>query len=133
LFSTDTFSSQFNNTERLAEQGNALAQLKLGLKYEFGYRIRVDNAEAVKWYQEAASQGLSMAQFRLGCMYAEGEGVPENYTIAYMWLSMVKAQGHSGAADRLEILTSKMSKNQMADGNALVEKHQTPNFRVTRL
>jgi TPR repeat protein len=74
-----------------------------------------------------------MAQYNLGIMHAKGEGVPENYTIAYMWLSMVKAQGHSGAADRLEILTSKMTKNQMADGNALVQKGQLSEARVARL
>ena len=74
-----------------------------------------------------------MAQFHLGCMYAQGEGVPENYTIAYMWLSMVKAQGHSGAADKLEMLTSKMTKKQMADGNALVQKGQLSEAREARL
>ena len=45
-----------------AEQGNAAAQLKLGLMYAKGKGVPEDDAEAVKWFRKAAEQGHARAQ-----------------------------------------------------------------------
>ena len=42
----------------LADQGNAVAQQRVGLMYESGQSVQRDYAEAVKWYHRAADQGL---------------------------------------------------------------------------
>ena len=40
-----------------AQNGNADAQLELGLVYEYGIGILQDEAEAVKWYKKACENG----------------------------------------------------------------------------
>ena len=37
-----------------AEQGDAQAQMNLGLAYDFGNSVPEDDTEAVKWYRKAA-------------------------------------------------------------------------------
>src|SRR5208337_376285 len=63
----------------LAEQGNALAQLGLGVMYVNGHGVSQDYAQAVIWYRKAADQGNGRAQLGLGLMYANGHGVPQDY------------------------------------------------------
>ncbi|EOX4856310.1 tetratricopeptide repeat protein, partial [Haemophilus influenzae] len=46
----------------LAEQGNAEAQLMLGVMYARGIGVKQDDFEAVKWYRQAAEQGYANAQ-----------------------------------------------------------------------
>src|ERR1019366_1438617 len=61
----------------LAEQGNALAQTRLGYRYSEGKGVPKDDAEAVRWYRKAADQGNASAQYYLGRMYDTGRGVPK--------------------------------------------------------
>ena len=63
----------------LAEQGNAVAQYKLGVMYENGRGVDVDYQEAVRWYELAAAQGHMHAQTNLGFIYGTGRGVKQNY------------------------------------------------------
>src|SRR4051794_33844140 len=60
----------------LADQGDAPAQLKLGLMYDHGHGVSQNNAEALKWYRSAADQGYAAAQVNVGLMYRFGQGVP---------------------------------------------------------
>ncbi len=50
----------------LAEQGDAAAQVALGVRYFDGEGVPQDDAEAVRWYRLAADQGDAFAQFTLG-------------------------------------------------------------------
>ena len=70
----------------------------------------------------AAKQGEAYAQFNLGLMYAKGDGVPENSIRAYVWWSMAKTQGDTDAAETLEILKPVMTKQQIAEAQALATK-----------
>ena len=70
--------TNFEETKRLAEQGDATAQFRVGSMYSFGEGVPENDAEAVRWYRLAADQGDADAQTNLGAMYEEGEGVPEN-------------------------------------------------------
>ena len=45
----------------LAEQGDAEAQLNLGLIYDDGYGVPVNDAEAAKWFRKVAEQGDATA------------------------------------------------------------------------
>ena len=78
-----------------AEQGDASAQLLLGLMYEVGQGVPQDDAEAVKWYRLAAEQGHTQAQTNLGVMYAKGEGVPQDYVEAVKWFRIAVEQGNA--------------------------------------
>jgi hypothetical protein len=62
-------------------------------------------------------------------MYATGTGVPESSISAYVWWSMSKTQGHTEASDNLEILKPQMTKQQIADGQALAAKCFESNYK----
>ncbi len=47
---------------KAAEQGNAVAQCKLGQCYHNGEGVEQDYAEALKWYRKAADQGFELAK-----------------------------------------------------------------------
>ena len=87
--------------------------------YENGEGVPESYAEAVKWYRKAADQGHAKAQSNLGVMYAKGEGVPENNIRAYVWWSMAKTQGDADAAGNIDILKPQMTKQQIAQAQAL--------------
>ena len=78
-----------------ATQGDADAQLWLGVGYERGWFGVTNYHEALNWLRKAAEQGQPAAQFSLGQMYEDGEGVPESDSLAASWYR--KAADHSPA------------------------------------
>ena len=82
---------------RLANAGNANAQLMLGAMYSLGQGVRQDNAVARQWYEKAANQGSANAQLVLGMMYEEGSGVRQDYAIAQQWYEKAANQGNAFA------------------------------------
>ena len=84
-----------------AELGHADAQNQLGLKYDVGEGVSVDDVEAVRWYQKAADQGLLVARSNLGLMYENGEGVPKNDSEALKWIRMSAEHGLALAQNKL--------------------------------
>ncbi|MBF0097113.1 MAG: SEL1-like repeat protein [Magnetococcales bacterium] len=50
---------------KLAEQGDADAQFKLGFMYAKGITVAMDGREAFKWLGKAAEQGHTGADFEL--------------------------------------------------------------------
>ena len=87
-----------------AEQGDAEAQLRLGLMYFTGDGVPADDVEAVRWFRLAAEQGDNTAQYNLGIMYANGEGVLKDDVQAAQWYRLAAEQGHAGAQHNLGIL-----------------------------
>ena len=60
--------SDFEETMRLAEQGDAIAQYNLGVMYTTGEGVPENDAEAVRWYRLAAEQGDKLAQLDLAVL-----------------------------------------------------------------
>ena len=77
----------------LAKDGNAKAQVYLGIMYDDGDGVAQDQVQAVIWFQEAADQGFATGQSNLGNMYAKGRGVPQDYVEAMMWYRLAAEQG----------------------------------------
>ncbi len=75
-----------------AEQGEAYAQLNLGLLYSRGEGVPKDFMEAAAWYRRAAEQGNYLGQMKLSGAYSKGEGVPKDAVTAYMWVDLAAAQ-----------------------------------------
>jgi uncharacterized protein len=69
----------------LAEQGNAVAQLKLGMIFSRGDTDAPDHAAALRWFTKAAEQGEVEAQFELGRMYRDGLGTRADGQVAVYW------------------------------------------------
>lgn len=79
----------------LAEQGNALAQMMLGVMYAKGQGVKQDDVEAVKWYRKAAEQGYADAQAMLGFSYLLGQsGVQVNKSLAKEWFGKACNNGN---------------------------------------
>ena len=89
---------------KAAEQGDANAQIKLGVMYYQGNDIPQDYAEAVNWFRKAAEQGLASAQYYLGAMYANGQGVAQNYAEAVNWFRKAAEQGHAEAQHNIGVM-----------------------------
>ena len=85
----------------LAEQGDASAQINLGVKYDTGEGVPQDYVEAVRWFRLAAEQGDASAQINLGVMYDTGEGVPEDDVEAVRWFRLAAEQGDAKAQHKL--------------------------------
>ncbi|MFQ5958218.1 MAG: SPOR domain-containing protein [Alphaproteobacteria bacterium] len=85
----------------LALEGDADAQVTLGLMYETGSGVPPDPARAVTWYRKAAAQGDALAQYALGEAYARGVGVRQDYATAAAWLRKAAEQGNASAQFRL--------------------------------
>lgn len=85
----------------VARQGDASAQLNLGLMHENGQGASKNYAKAAEWYHKAAAQGLARAQVRLGLMYNYGRGVPKDYAKATQWYRKAAVQGHARAQSSL--------------------------------
>ncbi|HEY1879039.1 MAG TPA: tetratricopeptide repeat protein [Caulobacteraceae bacterium] len=83
---------------KLADSGDAMAQLALGSIYEQGRGVTKDEAQAAVWYRRAADQGVSNAQIALAGMYRDGRGVAKDPAAAAYWLSAAKAQNASKPA-----------------------------------
>jgi hypothetical protein len=69
-----------------AEQGNADAQLLLGVMYQDGDGVPKDAAQAAQWIRKAAEQDNATAEFALGVMYLQAMGVPKDEAAAVRWL-----------------------------------------------
>ena len=111
----------------LADQGDALAQLNLGLMYSTGEGVPQDYVEAVKWTRKAADQGLAQAQFNLGVMYSKGQGVPQDYVEAHKWYNLSAARAteketRDMATGNRDIVAAKMTPAQVAEAQKLARE-----------
>jgi len=114
--------SDFEETKRLAEQGNVIAQSNLGLMYRYGEGVAQNYTEAFRWYRLAAEQGDSRAQYNLGLMYANGQGVPQNYVRAYVWFSVAAAQGDENARNSRDTASERLTPEQRARGQEMATR-----------
>jgi TPR repeat protein len=89
--------SSMSELRQAAEQGDAKAQLLLGVCYEYGEGVAKDMAQAAEWYRKAAEQGDADAQRNLGVCYEDGLGVPKDMAQAVAWYRKAADQGLAGA------------------------------------
>ena len=108
----------------LAEQGFAFAQFNMGVLYDEGHGVPLDDLQAMEWYQKAAEQGLPQAQINLGIMHEQGEGGPADYAQAYFWYVMADSQGDSQAPQALREISEKMTPAQIEEAQRKVKEWQ---------
>ncbi|MGK3739840.1 MAG: ectoine hydroxylase-related dioxygenase (phytanoyl-CoA dioxygenase family) [Bacillariaceae sp.] len=111
----DTASSSSSTsaaTRLAATNGDAIAQLQLGINYYVGENgCKTNHVEAVRWFELAAKQGLAHAQFNLGCCYSMGIGVPQQDVERAMELFQLAAeQKHPGAKEAFDEALSQQKK-----------------------
>ena len=87
-----------------ATQGNAMAQVLLGLMYKNGKGLKQNTKEAVNSFRIAAKQGDADGQYNLGVMYDRGLGVKQDYKEAAKCYQLAAEQGVTDAQIRLGIM-----------------------------
>ena len=92
-YQTGHYDTAFNHWMPLADQGEANAQLNVGLLYDTGLGVAEDPARAVNWYRQSAELGHAAAQYNLGLMYVTGRGIEQDIAQARFWFSQAAGQG----------------------------------------
>ena len=85
----------------LAERGDAVAQLKLGIIFSRGKTGAPDPVAALEWFTRAAEQGQVEAQFELGRIYRDGLGTRADGDAAVSWLQRAAEKGAPHALNAL--------------------------------
>lgn len=92
----------------LAERGDPLAQLKLGMLYYMGKGVPENEKTALTWLKRSADQGQIEAMFQLGNLYAFGEHAgqlsPEPDREAALWYFHAASRGHAEAQHTLGLM-----------------------------
>ena len=108
-FEAGKYEQALDEFRPLAEEGNAFAQLYLGIMYDKGYGVPRDSGKAVKWWRMSAEQGGAVAQYNLGAIYAHGVGVEIDFKEAASWWKLAAAQGNAQAKAALKLIGEQIS------------------------
>jgi len=88
LFQLASKKFAFEHYKNCAEQRNAVAHLRLGDYYFFGFAGLVDYEKSVQHYQIASDMRSSQAMFNLGYMHQFGLGLPRDLHLAKRYFDM---------------------------------------------
>ena len=105
-----------------ADQGHADAQFNLAVMYQNGWGVPASDDSANKWYLLAAEQGITGAQVALGRYYAMDFLDTYDPVEAYKWFGIAERLGDVDAVVKREFLASRMTSEQIATADAIVEK-----------
>jgi TPR repeat protein len=88
-----------------ANSKDAAAMTLIGEIYRDGMAVKLDVAEASRWYRLASELGDKQAQFQLGVLMLDGaDGVPKDREAAKAQFRKAAAQGLPGALYNLAVL-----------------------------
>jgi hypothetical protein len=127
---TITHSEAFWKLYTDALRGEKNAQFEVGVMYERGIGVDLNQFEAAKWYEKAANQGHKDAQYNMGIMYASGRGVEQNDQFAMMWLASSAKQGDKEARDLLLNLIDGKAKSTASSSN--IESESIKSIKAIR-
>lgn len=109
----------------LARSGNADAEELIGVMYALGLGVERDDERAFEWYLRASLKGHPGAQSGIGWYYEVGRGMPAPDLVrAYLWYALSAIGGDIDAPDSLEELTPRMSPEQRARAEVLVDDYR---------
>ena len=93
----------FDKQMTLAKVGDVDAQFEVGLAYETGKGgVTVDEAEAARWFRQAALQGNVDAQYHLARLVSRGaKGLKQDYPTALKLYQDAATKGYAPAMDAL--------------------------------
>jgi TPR repeat protein len=80
-----------------SDQKNAAAQDDTAGMYFWGYGVKRDYAQAMKFWRKAADLGDAIAPFNIGAMYEDGWGVKRDYAEAVKWYLKAAGLGNAKA------------------------------------
>ncbi|MDB5550091.1 MAG: hypothetical protein JWL86_75, partial [Rhizobium sp.] len=86
------------------KKGDPLAYFEIGARYTDGRGVKVDLAEASRWYALAADKGLAAAEYRLANFYEKGTGVTRDIAKARALYTASADKGNASAMHNLAVL-----------------------------
>lgn len=93
---------------RLANDGNAMAQFRLGSLYYHGHSVTEDELMAIHWWKKSAATGNAEAMYQIGHAYLFGSGAARSVADpdkeAAVWYFQAASAGHAEAAYTLGLL-----------------------------
>ncbi|MEM7320112.1 MAG: tetratricopeptide repeat protein [Pseudomonadota bacterium] len=108
-----------------ARSGNAEAEELIGVMYAMGLGVERDDERAFEWYLRASLKGHPGAQSGIGWYYEVGRGLPAPDPVrAYLWYALSAIGGDPDAAISLEDITRKMSPEQIARAQVLIDDYR---------
>ena len=108
-----------------ARSGNADAEELIGVMYALGLGVEQDRERAFEWYLRSAMKGHPGAQSGVGWYYEEGIGIPAPDLVrAYLWYALSTIGGDPDAAISIEEVVKKMTPEEIARAQALVEDYR---------
>lgn len=128
-FNNQDYKTAFQLFKSSAQQGNAHAQVNLGLMYDDGQGVLQNYAEAVKWYRLAAQQGESVAQHSLALSYGLGRGVPKDFVKAHLWFNIAAISGDVNSRKFREGIATKMTPKQLATAQKMAKDCLATKFK----
>lgn len=84
-------------TYQAAQAGNVVAMNEMGVRYQKGLGMKMENVAAIGWFLSAAELGLPAALVNLGNCYEVGNGVPKNLDKAGANYAAAARQNYSPA------------------------------------
>ena len=100
--------NKLQDLKGLADQGDALAEFTLGLRYATGSDAPQDYGEAARWFSMAAERGHVLAQSALVTYYWAGRGVPQDFKKAYYWGLLAQSAGDEASRSRVPFLAARL-------------------------
>jgi TPR repeat protein len=104
-----------------AEKGHSGAQCNLAVMHQNGWGVPLNEEEAVRLFSQAAEQGVVEAMVALGRHFAMDFSEAYDPVQAYKWFSLATLFDDIDANSKREMIASKMTAAQVADGDAMVE------------
>lgn len=101
LNTSTTRAANFMQVQKIAHQGNALAQYKLASMYNFGDGVEENINKAFQWMKKSAEQNDMKSQYVVSMMYTQGLGTEENHKNAFSWMKKSADQGYADAQHQL--------------------------------
>jgi uncharacterized protein len=84
--------------------GEPSAMYALGVMFDEGMGVEIDDRRAFEWYERAAKHGHAESMNRLGILYLSGRGVPLNAAAALAWFRLAAAKGSLTAINNIALL-----------------------------
>lgn len=93
---------------KLANEGNPLAQFRLGSLYYHGHGVAEDENMAIYWWKKSAANGNAEAMYQIAHAYLFGSGAAKSVADpdreAAIWYFQAASAGHAEAAYTLGLL-----------------------------
>ena len=113
-----------------ADQGHSDSAFNLAVMHQNGWGVPMDEKKANAWYAVSAEQGNTEAQMALGRYFAMDFLDTYDPVEAYKWFSLAERLGDIDATDKRKFIASRMTAEQVAKGDAIVESWVADNKKV---